>query len=95
MKVTPLKSVYTAMALLASSALSMAHAQPSVTPEEVRAIAREAYLYRMGAAVLGIYGNSKGEAVYPIYNADEENRKLDGSYKYELRFALGQLPPIG
>ena len=25
------------------------------------------YLYRMGAAVLGIYGNSKEEAIYPIY----------------------------
>ena len=23
------------------------------------------YLYRMGAAVLGIYGNSKQEAMYP------------------------------
>ena len=25
------------------------------------------YLYRMAAAVLGIYGNSKQEAMYPIY----------------------------
>jgi hypothetical protein len=25
------------------------------------------YLYRMAAAVLGIYGNSKQEAMYPVY----------------------------
>src|ERR1700674_5420026 len=29
------------------------------------------YLYRMGAAVLGIYGNSKQEAIYPVYYVDE------------------------
>ena len=34
------------------------------------------YLYRMGAAVLGIYGNSKEDAIYPIYNVDEASQKL-------------------
>ena len=52
------------------------------------------YLYRMGAAVLGIYGNSKVEAIYPIYGVDEADQKLSGASKYALRFAPGQLPPV-
>jgi hypothetical protein len=52
------------------------------------------YLYRMGAAVLGIYGNSKEEAVYPIYGVDDANQKLSGANNYTLRFAPGQLPPV-
>ena len=52
------------------------------------------YLYRMGAAVLGIYGNSKGEAIYPIYNVDEAGQKLTGANHYVLRFPPGQLPPV-
>jgi hypothetical protein len=52
------------------------------------------YLYRMAAAVLGIYGNSKQEAMYPIYAIDGDNQKLDGAHRYSLRFAPGQLPPV-
>lgn len=52
------------------------------------------YLYRMGAAVLGIYGNSKQEAMYPIYAVDAEGAKLNGANRYTLRFAPGQLPPV-
>ena len=52
------------------------------------------YLYRMAAAVLGIYGNSKQEAMYPIYSVDSDGRKLDGANRYSLRFAPGQLPPV-
>jgi hypothetical protein len=52
------------------------------------------YLYRMAAAVLGIYGNSKQEAMYPVYYMDEANQKLDGANRYSLRFAPGQLPPV-
>jgi hypothetical protein len=52
------------------------------------------YLYRMGAAVLGIYGNSKQEAMYPIYAIDADNQKLDGTHRYSLRFPPGQLPPV-
>jgi hypothetical protein len=52
------------------------------------------YLYRMGAAVLGIYGNSKEEAVYPIYGVDDANQKLSGANKYTLSFAPSQLPPV-
>src|SRR6266404_9604675 len=52
------------------------------------------YLYRMGAAVLGIYGNSKQEALYPTYYVDATKQKLDGTNRYTLRFAPGQLPPV-
>ena len=52
------------------------------------------YLYRMAAAVLGIYGNSKQEAMYPVYGVDADGQKLDGANRYTLRFAPGQLPPV-
>jgi hypothetical protein len=53
------------------------------------------YMARMSGAVLGIYGNSKDEAVYPLYFVDSEGKPLDGkSSRYELRFAPGQLPPV-
>ena len=52
------------------------------------------YLYRMAAAVLGIYGNSKQEAMYPVYGIDSDGQKLDGANRYTLRFAPGQLPPV-
>jgi len=52
------------------------------------------YLYRMAAAVLGIFGNSKAEAMYPIYAVDAHGQKLDGSKRYAVRFAPGQLPPV-
>ena len=37
------------------------------------------YLYRMAAAILGIYGNSKAEAMYPLYSVDAADQKIDGS----------------
>ena len=46
------------------------------------------YLYRMAAAVLGIYGNSKAEAMYPIYSVDAdgpEARRLDEPLHAALR----------
>ena len=52
------------------------------------------YLYRMAAAVLGIFGNSKAEAMYPLYTVDADRQKLDGAYRYALRFAPGRLPPV-
>jgi hypothetical protein len=52
------------------------------------------YLYRMAAAVNGIYGNSKQEAMYPIYALDADGQKLDGTKRYSVRFAPGQLPPV-
>jgi hypothetical protein len=52
------------------------------------------YLYRMAGAVLGIYANSKQEAMYPVYAVDAAGQKLDGANRYTLRFAPGQLPPV-
>jgi len=53
------------------------------------------YMFRMLAAVLIIYGNSKQEAMYPVYAVDERGQKLDAAQnRYTLRFAPGQLPPV-
>lgn len=53
------------------------------------------YLYRMGVAVDGIYGNSKEEALYPLYFVDAEGQPLDAAkHRYTLRFAPKQLPPV-
>jgi hypothetical protein len=53
------------------------------------------YLYRMGAAILGIYGNSIQEAMYPIYATDADGDKLDGSAnRYTLHFAKNELPQV-
>jgi hypothetical protein len=52
------------------------------------------YLYRMAAAAFGIYGNSKEEAIYPMYLVDSSGTKLHGANEYALRFAPGQLPPV-
>lgn len=51
------------------------------------------YLYRMGAAVTGIYGLSKEEAIYLPYFVDGDGHKLDGINRYTLHFKKGQLPP--
>jgi hypothetical protein len=52
------------------------------------------YLYRMGAAALGIYGNSEQEAMYPVYGLDADGKKFDGANRYTVRFAADQLPPV-
>jgi len=59
-----------------------------------RASLKNNYLYRMGTAVLGIYGNSKEEAMYPLYQVDAAGQKLDGASRYTMHFASGQLPPV-
>ena len=52
------------------------------------------YSYRMIAAVVGIWGASSEEAIYPTYYVDSENQPLNGANKYTLRFEPGQLPPV-
>ena len=53
------------------------------------------YAYRMAGAVLGIYANSKQEAMYPAYTVDSNGQALDGSKnRYTIRFAPGRLPPV-
>jgi hypothetical protein len=53
------------------------------------------YMNRMSAAVLGIYGNSKEEANYPIYFVDSERNPLNAATgRYTIRFESGGLPPV-
>jgi hypothetical protein len=60
-----------------------------------RAYLKNNYLYRFAAAVLGIYGNSEQEAIYPAYRTDAAGKPMDASkHDYTLRFAPGQLPPV-
>ena len=44
------------------------------------------YLYRMAAAVLGIYGNSKQEAMYPVYA--RRCRRAEAGRRQPLHLAL-------
>lgn len=52
------------------------------------------YLYRMAAAILGIFGNSKQEAMYPFYSVDADGQPFNGVSHYTLRFAPDQFPPV-
>jgi hypothetical protein len=55
---------------------------------------RNNYLARAVAAQVGILGNSRDEAFYPVYECDAAGQPLDGSKsRYVVRFAPGQLPP--
>ena len=61
-----------------------------------RAFLKNNYLYRFAAAKLGLYGNSREEAIYPSYFTDADGKPLDATSKhYVLRFEQGQLPPAG
>ncbi|RYJ42784.1 DUF1254 domain-containing protein [Flavobacterium beibuense] len=59
-----------------------------------RAFLKNNYLFRMMAAALGIYGNTKEEAMYPAYYIDSKGDKLDGKYRYTIRFSPHELPPV-
>ncbi|WP_445169259.1 DUF1254 domain-containing protein [Mycolicibacterium sp. Dal123E01] len=52
------------------------------------------YLYRMAGAVLGIYGNTVQEAMYPVLASDSDGQPLTGINNYTLTFRPGQLPPV-
>ena len=50
--------------------------------------------YRFLGAKMGLYGNSREEALYPPFFVDADGNKLDAARnRYELRFENGQLPP--
>jgi len=60
-----------------------------------RAFLKNNYLYRFAAAVIGIFGNSEHEALYPFYRTDAAGNALnakDNSYK--IYFAPGEFPPV-
>ncbi len=59
-----------------------------------RAHLQNNYLYRMAGAVLGIFGNSQEEAMYPFYTLDANGKPLDGSaHRYTVHFGPDELPP--
>lgn len=59
-----------------------------------RAYLKSDYLKRAVAAKVGLYGNSKEEALYPLYLTDAGGKPLDGSQQnYVINFAADQLPP--
>jgi hypothetical protein len=52
------------------------------------------YVLRAMGTILGIYGNSGEEAVYPEYMLDSDNQPLDGSaHQYRLRVPAGKPLP--
>jgi hypothetical protein len=89
---------------LADVGKDMAALQQQVNRNEVgswdvfgaRAFLKNNYLYRFAAAKLGLYGNSREEAIYPSYFTDADGEPLDATSKhYVLHFEQGQLPPAG
>jgi hypothetical protein len=59
-----------------------------------REVLKDNYLYRYVGAKLGLYGNSKQDAIYFGYFVDGGHQPLDASKtSYELHFAQGGLPP--
>ena len=55
---------------------------------------KDNYLYRFFGAKMGLYGNSKQDAIYFGYLVDADHQPLDASKSnYEIRFAKDELPP--
>lgn len=52
------------------------------------------YLARATGSQVGIGGNSREEALYPVLENDSAGQPLDGRNKYTLRFAPRSLPPV-
>ena len=59
-----------------------------------RADMKNNYVKRATAAAMGIYGNSKEEAVYVGTLADKDGQPLSGENKYVVRFTKTQLPKV-
>ncbi|WP_404360980.1 DUF1254 domain-containing protein [Methylotuvimicrobium sp. KM1] len=58
-----------------------------------REFLKDNYLNRW-LGTIGIYGNAKEEAMYPVYRVDSEGKALSGTDRYTLRFAPGEYPPV-
>jgi hypothetical protein len=53
------------------------------------------YLYRMAGAVLGIYGHSKEECIYPFYQTDGDGQPMNAATnKYTLTMKENEIPPV-
>ncbi len=56
---------------------------------------KQNYLYRMAGAVLGIYGHSKEECLYPLYQTDADGQPLNAATnKYTLTMLETEIPPV-
>ena len=53
------------------------------------------FLSRAAAAKVGLFGNSREEALYPFYRTDAEGQELSGADAYTLHFDADTLPPVG
>ncbi len=59
-----------------------------------REFLKQDYLTRATGAMLGILGNSAEEFLGVGWQADADGQPFDGSKRYRIRFAAGQLPPV-
>jgi hypothetical protein len=54
----------------------------------------EDWLLRAAAVMVGIYGNDKVEAFYPVAYVDLDDEVLDGSkHRYKIEFTKDEIPP--
>jgi len=53
------------------------------------------YLWRAVVALVGLGASLPEDAIYPRATRDAEGQPLNGSNRYEITFAKGQLPPVG
>lgn len=52
------------------------------------------WLLRAAAVMVGIYGNDKVEAFYPVAHVDKDGETLDGSkHQYRIHFSKNEIPP--
>jgi hypothetical protein len=53
------------------------------------------YLWRAVVALVGLGANLPEDAVYPRATKDSNGQPFSGANRYTIRFAKGQLPPVG
>lgn len=53
------------------------------------------YLWRAVVALIGLGANLPEDAIYPRATADSDGQPLSGADQYFMRFAPGELPPVG
>src|SRR5262249_44912047 len=53
------------------------------------------YLWRAVVALIGLGANLPEDAIYPRATADADGQPLSGANQYVIRFAPGELPPVG
>jgi len=59
-----------------------------------RELGADYIMKRSFGAMMGIYGNSVEEAMYASQQTGPDGKVLDGSKRWVIRFAPGQLPPV-